>query len=162
MLNLQTNQGFTLIELLIVILLISITMSIAYPSYSVYVERGHRLNAKMALTSLAAAMEQHYALQANYITAAEDNDGVNPINRLAKPLIFAHASPLDQAKKVYQLRIRQASYTQFIVQAIPVDDALMAEDGLLQLDSDGQWAWDKNNSGSIDAEEYCWHIKDCG
>lgn len=43
------NQGFTLIELMIVVAVVAILSTIAYPSYTEYVRRGHRAEARAGL-----------------------------------------------------------------------------------------------------------------
>ena len=43
------HQGFTLIELMIVVAVVAILSSIAYPSYTEYVRRGHRAEARAGL-----------------------------------------------------------------------------------------------------------------
>jgi type IV pilus assembly protein PilE len=64
-------QGVTLIELVIVVVIIGILASIAVPTYSQYVLRSHRVEAKSALMKLAAAQEQYYVQNNTYATAAK-------------------------------------------------------------------------------------------
>lgn len=64
-------QGVTLIELVIVIVIIGILASIAVPTYSEYVLRSHRVEAKSALMKLAAAQEQYYLQNNTYATASK-------------------------------------------------------------------------------------------
>jgi type IV pilus assembly protein PilE len=60
MLNAQAhqNKGFTLIELMIVVAIVGILASVALPSYSRYVERSHRSNARNALVQMAQWLER--------------------------------------------------------------------------------------------------------
>lgn len=57
--NRQRRQtGFTLIEIMIVVVIVGILSSIAYPSYIEYVRKGHRSSAKAALLQAAQWMER--------------------------------------------------------------------------------------------------------
>ena len=52
------HQGFTLIEVMIVVAIIGILAAIAYPSYTEYIRRGHRAEARAALLQGAQWMER--------------------------------------------------------------------------------------------------------
>lgn len=56
----MTGKGFTLIELMIVVAILGILSAIAYPSYTSYVLKSHRTDAKSALLATAQAMEKFY------------------------------------------------------------------------------------------------------
>jgi len=55
------SRGVTLIELMIVVVIASILMAIAVPSYKAYVLRSHRVEAKTALLDLAGREERYYS-----------------------------------------------------------------------------------------------------
>lgn len=59
-------SGFTLIELMIVVAIVGILASIAYPSYQQYVLRANRAEAKAILTETAQAMERHFTTNGTY------------------------------------------------------------------------------------------------
>lgn len=61
-----TNRGFTLIEVMIVVAVIGVLSAIAYPSYTAYVLRSHRAEAKNYLQSVAQRLEQNYSLSGSY------------------------------------------------------------------------------------------------
>lgn len=54
----RLQQGFTLIELMIVLAIVGILTSIAYPSYTEYVLRSRRAEARAALLQAAQYMER--------------------------------------------------------------------------------------------------------
>jgi type IV pilus assembly protein PilE len=58
--------GATLVELLFVVVVVAILASVAMPSYRGYVLRAHRVEAKTALLSLAAAQEKFYLQNGTY------------------------------------------------------------------------------------------------
>lgn len=66
------NRGFTLVELMIVIIVLSILASIAYPSYSQYVLRANRSEGQAMLNDAAARQERYFAQNNVYVTATTD------------------------------------------------------------------------------------------
>lgn len=62
------QTGFTLIELMIVVVVIAILASIALPSYSNYVQKARRSDAKVSL-SKAAALQERFFLKNNAYTS---------------------------------------------------------------------------------------------
>ncbi|WP_281646623.1 type IV pilin protein [Parendozoicomonas sp. Alg238-R29] len=67
-------NGFTLFELLIVLAIVSILMSFAYPSYRDYIIRASRSDAHVAIQKVAMAEERVYAVHSQY-TANMDSLG---------------------------------------------------------------------------------------
>lgn len=52
------HQGFTLIELMIVVAIVGILAAVAYPSYTEYIMRGHRADARAGLLQAQLWMER--------------------------------------------------------------------------------------------------------
>ena len=54
----RPQRGFTLIELMIVVAVVGILSAVAYPSYTEYVRKGHRAEARAGLLQAAQWMER--------------------------------------------------------------------------------------------------------
>lgn len=68
------HKGFTLIEILIVVAILGILASVAYPSYSNYLVRGRVLDGTAALADQRVRLEQFYQDNRNYGTGACGTD----------------------------------------------------------------------------------------
>ncbi len=62
----HTMRGFTLIELLIVMIIVAVLASIAYPSYRTWVLKSHRSDAMATLSQDQTILERCYAQTFSY------------------------------------------------------------------------------------------------
>ena len=62
----RKQQGFTLMELLIAIAIVGVLAAIAFPSYTAYIQRGYRAEARSALAEAQQFMERYYAANSRY------------------------------------------------------------------------------------------------
>jgi type IV pilus assembly protein PilE len=74
-------KGFSLIELMIAVAVVAILAAVAIPSYSAYVVRGKRAEAKAALLQAAQFMERNYSQAGCY--AFTDANGCNGLGGVA-------------------------------------------------------------------------------
>jgi len=69
-------NGFTLVELMVVVAIIGVMSAIAIPSYSSYMKKARRADAKVGLQKLADKQERFY-LQNNVYTTLFTATGLN-------------------------------------------------------------------------------------
>ena len=73
------SQGFTLLELMIVVAIVAILTTIAYPNYRDYVIRGQLVDATQGLSAVRANMERYF----------HDNRTYQPIGAFTPPCAAA-------------------------------------------------------------------------
>lgn len=66
----KSLKGFSLIELMIVVAIIGVLASIAYPSYQQHVLKSRRATAHGCLQELAQWMERYYTTHMTYVDAS--------------------------------------------------------------------------------------------
>lgn len=69
----RQHRGFTLIEVMIVVAIVGILSAIAYPSYSEYIRRGHRADARAGLLQAQQYLERASTATGVYPTTLPDN-----------------------------------------------------------------------------------------
>jgi type IV pilus assembly protein PilE len=64
----KSEDGFTLMELMAVVVIVGLLSAIAYPSYTEYVNRGHRAECKSAILQTSNLLERFYTANNTYTT----------------------------------------------------------------------------------------------
>ncbi len=123
------NHGFTLIELMIVVAIIGILASIAYPSYHDSVLKGRRAEARTAIAELMQQQER-YMTQNNTYLAFENGENV-PFKKFSGPSL-ENSSYLMSAEKCDAGEVNEC----IRVVATPVQEDLAA--GALTMTSTGK------------------------
>lgn len=67
MIHMNKLKGFTLVELMIVVAIIGILAAIAYPSYTEYVRKGWRAEARAAIMQLLQQQERYMTQRNTYL-----------------------------------------------------------------------------------------------
>jgi len=143
-------HGFTLIELMIVVAIIGILASIAYPSYQDSIRKSRRADAKGALLGFANAMERFYTETNTYCGAGTDDASGDCEDALGLSTIYSATSPVDGGTAFYNLTISVATATTFTLSAAPTSAQSADSCGTLTLQHTGA----KGVSSSTVAD--CW------
>lgn len=130
-------HGFTLIEVMITMAIIGVLASIALPSYTRYMARAHRAEARIQLLQVAQFMQRFYAANDSY---SEDRSATAVINAIPDSL---KQSPGDASSSAafYNLSIptNTLSSMSFSLRMEPKVGNKMANDecGTFAIDSTG-------------------------
>lgn len=140
----KPSEGFTLIELMITVVIIGILASIALPSYSSYIARARRADARTQLTQAAQFMQRFYSANDSYstdrasnsvLTAMPSNLKQSPADSTAGTAIYQLNTSIAAAGN-YALTVTAGSYT---LTMAPISGSPAANDkcGMLTLTSIG-------------------------
>lgn len=130
----STSTGFSLIELMVTLLVVSILMAVAVPSYKSSVRKSRRTEAKTALLDLAGREERFYTT----------NNGIYSTS----PVILGYSStvgatfPMLVGNSYYQVNITRTAGSAGVLEAFtataaPQGDQATDPCGTFQLTSTG-------------------------
>lgn len=144
----KNQRGVTLIELMIVVVIVAVLSSIAYPSYTRYVVNSKRTAATSALLQIADRQQQFYMDNKTYT-----NDLTN-LGYGANPHVVAddgRTTVAGDSDAVYTIALSNVAATTYTITATPLH-AQLARDtkcGNLTLDQTG-------SRGSSTGDDGCW------
>lgn len=115
------NRGFTLIEMLIVVAIIGILGTIAYPSYNESALKSRRAEAQADLTELSGFMERFFTENSDYRAAV-------------LPFLVSPRT----GTSYYTLSISSVALSAYTLRAVPVGAQTADSCGTLTLNQTGQ------------------------
>ena len=144
----EPARGFTLIELIITVMIIGFITAIALPSYTAYVKRGQRADARAQLAQAAQWMHRFYAANDSYSVARDGNPVTTSLPARLKQAP-SEGSPL------YRLNVSTsdlASPDKFTLVFDPVNNMAGDKCGSFTLDNTGA----KGVTGNTASRDECW------
>mgnify|MGYP005704109999 FL=1 len=138
----RRTSGFTLVEMLIVVTIIGILASIAYPSYQQYIVKANRAAAQQFLLEAASVQHQYFlANNGNGYASEVVLYGANSGEKGGCDASGGLISPPDNVCEFYRTRsLPKLGAQTFRVRAIPDRvgaGAIQNGDGTLEVHSDG-------------------------
>lgn len=132
------QRGFTLIEMMIVVALIGILASIAYPSYQNYVIKTKRADMMSEMQNIAAQIESRKLAQGSYsnalrtgLTGNYPQQGTALYNVTVETIVAPVSPPPDPLPPLGPLT------SEWIITATPITGTQMANDGRMTLNHVG-------------------------
>lgn len=113
----KRQKGLTLVELMVVVAVMAVLASIAYPLYTNQVTKSRRADAKVALEMIAMAEERYYTINGAYAVT------------LGSLTLDADIADGDSEKGYYNLSLAQSSGQDFTATASASSSGAQANDG---------------------------------
>lgn len=130
-------------ELMIVVVIVGILTTFAYPSYLESTRKSRRNDAKIALADLTSRMERFYTENNTYVGAT--------IAAGAPTDVLSSANSADDQ---YTLSITTQTATAFAVSATPIAGTSQAGDG--KCGTFGLTGTDQKTVSGTHSVDYCW------
>lgn len=155
--NHSRARGFTLIELVVTMLIAATLAAIAIPSYSNYVRKSRRVEARSALLDMASLQERYFSTQ-------------NVYSALPSDLGFSGSYPVTVGNGYYTVTLSQnqaavapsatsagtAAFFEFTATTVATSD--QAKDTTCaKFVVNSQGVQTASNSASVDTTATCWH-----
>lgn len=134
------SQGFTLIEVMIVVAIVGILSSIAYPSYTEYVRRSHRSDARAGLLQAQQWLERVATATGSYPAETAFPNTLKTVSNGRYDISYAPSNPLG-------------TYT---LKATPKGAQSGDKCGIYTLSHDGQQGANNKTAGQTGYDTDCW------
>jgi type IV pilus assembly protein PilE len=147
----KQSNGFTLIEVMIVVVIVGILASIAYPSYTSHVDSSRRAEGISALVEMSGDLERYFTVQSTYTTSVTG----------AYPLVgLGFADTLSETGK-YNLSIANNNnvVTTYTITANPTWTDALCANFLLTNTGVRSVSGDADGDGDVDQadSDICWN-----
>jgi type IV pilus assembly protein PilE len=110
------SRGFTLIEVMIVVAIVAILSSVAYPSYQEYVRRGARAEARAAMLKMSQYQERNFSDRGAYVAVTSSTTD--------EPWASLNFSGATKAARKYDITVNSANGTVTATAANGFSDAV--------------------------------------
>lgn len=136
------NHGFSLVELMIVVVIIGVLSAIAFPSYTEYMRKTYRSEAKQVMSDIAQKQERYFTANAAYL----------PSSNVAyvAPTWPNFSGGSTFAERKYDIAVTQTTTADFTITATPTAPHTDPSCNVLTLNSIGT----RTASGTSGAA--CW------
>ena len=126
----RRTSGFTLVEILIVITIIGVLASIAYPSYQQYIIKANRAAAQQFL--LEAASVQH-----QYFLANNGNGYATQTTLIGASGLLSTPSNVSSYYDITSAPTTETTTATFTITATPVTGGIQSDDSTLSINNIG-------------------------
>lgn len=130
------HRGFSLVELMVTVVILGILVSIALPSYKLYLIRANKSGAKAVLMEAASRQEQYIVQKREYFVTTTANDfsplGMTIPADVQQAYVFTITAPTSSATNA-----ALASMPTFQVTATPRIDSVQAGQSTLYVNQFG-------------------------
>lgn len=148
----KKNKGFSLVELMIVLVVMGIIVSFAYPSYTNQVRKSKRADAHVALNEVVQRLESYFMRHYEYPTGAK---GDASYSQLLTGLGYP-STGIISSEGHYEIEI-DSKKTIYTVTAKPVAASSQQQDKLcfiMEIKHTGQRS--AKNDSQVNTTNECW------